>query len=173
MAYSARVDGRVGATLAIEPTDWNAFANNLRTFAPKLYTELRRELRQAGEFGVDDVKKTLEMPSPDGGPDDHRWRDMLAAATKVSLSFSPRTAGVSISTNSNQIPEAHRAIMRAYNKGAFRHPVFGDTDQWVQQRGRPYFGQVFEQMVFRLALDNVNRALGNATAALERYRSGS
>lgn len=163
--------GDDGLTLRLDTSDWQTLSRDLRTFAPELLLELRRELRSAGEIGVRAVRETLAQPSPDGGPDDGRYRQALAAAAKVSLSFSARSAGVSISTNNKQIPEAHQAIMRAYNKDSFRHPVFDNPAQWVEQRGRPYFGEVFEQMVINTALEHVNRALGNAMTALERHRN--
>jgi hypothetical protein len=157
-----------GIAIQIDSQEWYRLSRDLKQFDPKLMTALRKRLRNAGNFAVDQIRKTLGMPSPDGGPDAGKYRDMLAAATKVSISFSQKQAGAKVVTSGRSLPENHRALLKVYTKDSFRHPVFGDDTDWVTQRGRPYFGAAFEKDLVRVAQQEINDALEEASNYLRR-----
>lgn len=157
-----------GIGLQIDSQEWYRLSKDLKAYDPKLLTALRKRLRNAGNFAVEQIRKTLGLPSPDGGPDSGEFRDMLARATKVSISFSSKQAGVKIATSARGLPEDHKAVLKVYNKATFRHPVFGDDGNWVTQRGRPYFGEAFEKDLVRLAQQEINAAMNEASEYLRR-----
>lgn len=157
-----------GIAIQLDSAEWYHLSRALRAYDPKLLTALRKRLRNAGNFAVERIRDTLGMPSPDGGPDTGKYRDMLARATKVTVSFGQRSAGVKVTTSGRSLPEAHRGVLRVYNKDTFRHPVFGDRDDWVVQRGRPYFGEAFEKDLIRIARQEINDAMEEAAAYLRR-----
>lgn len=157
-----------GIALQLDSAEWYRISRDLRAYDPALLTALRKRLRSAGDYAVQKIKANLAMPSPDGGPDTGEMRDLLARATRVSISFSQRQAGVKITTSARSLPEQHRAVLKVYNKDDFRHPVFGDTDNWVNQRGRTYFTEAFEDDLVRLAQQEVTDAMNDALAAITR-----
>ena len=157
-----------GIALQLDSAEWYRISKELRAYDPALLTALRKRLRSAGDFAVERIKANLGLPSPDGGPDTGEMRDILARATRVSISFSQRQAGVKITTSGRGLPEQHRALLKVYNKTDFRHPVFGDTDNWVDQRGRTYFTEAFEGELIRLAQQEVTDAMNDALAAVSK-----
>lgn len=161
-----------GIGIQLDSGDWYLLVQQLKMFDPALVTALRKRLRSAGDFAVRDIQRTLRLPSPDGGPDTKALRDILAMSTKVSISFSRRQAGVSVKTSSNRLPPEHQPVMKTYNLDRFRHPVFGNDEAWVTQRGRPYFGSEFQQMFLSRARQEVYDAIADATATLERLYRG-
>ena len=154
--------------LQFDSGDWYQLTKTLRAYSPELVRSLRRRLRGVGQEAVDEIKNTLGLPSPDGGPDDGLYRQMLADATKVTVSFGRRSAGVGVRTSNRSLPEEHQPIMRAYNLRDFRHPVFGDREDWVAQKGRPYFDEKFMADVMARARAAADRAMTDAYAHLER-----
>jgi len=159
-----------GIGIQLDSRDWYELTRRLKLFDPELVKALRRRLRGVGSYAVESIRHELGLPSPDAGADTHKYRDMLAAATKVSISFSSRQAGLKVRTGNQSLPTEHQPIMKAYNLGSFRHPVFGDTDTWVTQKGRPYFGQDFQDAVFARARLEAERAIADANATLERLQ---
>jgi len=61
-------------------------------------------------------------------------RDAVARAHRVAIRASGRpTASVRIKVERNLMPADQRELPRYLNKGKWRHPVFGNTDVWVNQ----------------------------------------
>lgn len=148
----------------IDPSELNRFKLQTDRYGNKLTTALRKKVKVAGQIGVDAVKAKLELPSPDGGPDTHKERDKLAAATKLVLSFSAKSAGVKISTSLSKLSDAHKAIARAYNTEEFHRGVLGGG--YEIQRGRPYFGAAIEPAESKAMVDAINAALFEAAKTL-------
>lgn len=166
----AAPQGKGGIAVEVDSTEWYRLVRDLKKLddGKALVTALRKRLRNAGTWAVDRIRKNLDMPSPDGGPDAGDMRALLAAATKVTISFSAKQAGAKVSTTEARIPQEHRGILRVYNKANFRHPVFGDTDTWVTQRGRPFFAEAFEAELVNLTRQEINAAMAEAFAVLDR-----
>lgn len=162
----AVTDSPGGIGITLDSTEWWKVSTELKKYDPALLTALRKRLRNAGNFAVEEIRRTLGMPSPDGGPDTGEQRARLAAATKVTISFSRRQAGAKVVTSGSKLPPEHQGVLRVYNKETFRHPVFGDKDDWVQQRGRPYFGEAFTEAVVARARQEITDAMNDASAIL-------
>lgn len=157
-----------GIHVQIDSQEWYRLSRDLKAFDPRLMTALRKRIRNAGNFGVEQIKHTLGLPSPDEGKDSGKYRAMLAAATKVSMSFGQKRAGVKIATSNSRLPEAHKGLLKVYNLETFRHPVFGDDEDWVAQLGRPYFGGAFTTELLRIAQQEINDAMQEASEYLRR-----
>lgn len=158
--------GDQGFQVVIDPAEWFRFKQELDRFDPALAKALRKRIRNAGMIAAEQVKATLAMPSPGGGPDDGASRAALIAATRVSVSFAKRAAGAKITTGSSKLDAAHKGLLKVYNKKTFRHPVFGDRSNWVAQEGRPYFGTVIQKALDRALINEVQAALAEAAAAI-------
>lgn len=143
MPAPSRSSGSGDLTAGIDPAELSRLLKDVKAFNKELATATRKRLRTAGEAGVKDVQRHLRSgPSKQGK---HVLREGLAKGTKTSIRGGSKTAGVSIVTTGVKLSAAKQAMTRAYNKRSFRHPVGGNRDVWVNQRGRPYFGAVLDE----------------------------
>ena len=117
--------------------DFRRLAGKTSDLEPRLKRELRSAFRIAAELAADESRLTIDA----GGPSKTGLRLGIAAGIKVKL-MTGKTAGVRIVSGYSQLPENKRAMPRTMNKPTFRHPVFGNTDVYVEQTGRPFFGSV-------------------------------
>lgn len=95
----------------------------------ELRRELRPQLRASAAHIVDDMKNRASYSS------------RIPDAIGMGVSFSSRSGGITIRVNSKKAPHA-RVLERGNDgsrSGSFRHPVFGDMDDWVSQPTRPFF----------------------------------
>ena len=103
-----------------------------------LYRGLRKALREAAGPMVAGIRAQIDL-IPSSGKSTG-VRAALKAKTRASISTSARSAGVRIVTSPRRLPPGKRVLAKSLNKAAFRHPVFGNREEWVNQSGRPYFG---------------------------------
>jgi len=101
------------------------FIGEFEKFPKELRSEMRPMIRKVGSQAL------LATRSEAG------WSTKIPRATRLSISFSKRTAGASITTNKNLAPNA-RPMNNLGREGFFRHPVNKDKTVWVRQRARPY-----------------------------------
>lgn len=125
---------------------------------------LRRRIRAAGQIGVDAVKASLALPTPDGNTGGEA-RQKMADATTISVMFGERRAGVAIKTSGRLLGDEHRPILASYNLKRFRHPIYG-SDRWVEQQGRPFFGAEISKALRGPALKEIQAAFEDAAKAL-------
>ena len=94
-----------------------------------LRRELRPQLRAAAVHIVDDMK------------DRASYSTRIPNAIGMSVSFSAKRGGITIKVNSKKAP--HARVLERGNDGSrsntFRHPLFGNTEVWVDQNTRPFF----------------------------------
>lgn len=110
----------------------------------RLRSALRKRIRQAAQVAADDSKRTvLGAPGTRSRHPRHTGlRQGIADGIKVSVMTGAR-AGVTIRSTGAGLPADKRSLVLAYeSRKGWRHPVFGDTERWVTQLGRPYFGAV-------------------------------
>lgn len=177
-----------GVGIDLDPYQWAQFKQKADAVDKDIVIQLRRRLRDAGRIGVERVIKTLGMPSPDGGPDDGKSRAMLAAATKVTVSFRGKKGVVKIATSDRFLPAENKGLLKVYNLEKFRHPVFERADQlrrrreqsvvhkvfkstradWVEQKGNPYMGKEFMKAMRKETIVEINAALRDAVKKLEK-----
>jgi hypothetical protein len=166
------VESTGGFSVVIDPQQWYRLKQQLDAFDPELARALRRRIKNAGNTAADKVRQTLRLPPPTGGPDDTGGRDALAEATRVTVSFSKRSAGARIATGSGGLRTNHKGLLNVYNKKSFRHPVYPRKDEsrdewtWVTQEGRPYFGAVILKAMNQAVANEIYDAIDDALKAL-------
>lgn len=60
-------------------------------------------------------------------------REAIAAGVRLSNRKSGRFAGVTIRSSGSKLPPDQKTLPRAFNRGKWRHPVFGNRNVWVDQ----------------------------------------
>ncbi|GAB6898171.1 hypothetical protein [Kineosporia succinea] len=64
-------------------------------------------------------------------------RESIAKGVTRKITYSGFRTGVRVRVDGKYLPESQRALIRATNKGQWRHPVFGNTSAWVTQKITP------------------------------------
>lgn len=152
--------------------EWRRTAKALRAAPKELRANLRKQIVQAGQPVLDEVKaaaRSIPVTSSRGGGTKRRQtynalqagrrahaagrairpaavrasrspaglRDRVAAASKLQV----RARGIRFIVDSTNLPESQRTLPRHLDsQKGWRHPVFGNREDWVHQQGRPYFG---------------------------------
>lgn len=112
-----------------------------------LRKQLRPALREASSPIVADAKRRAS------------WSTRIPAAIRASTSLRSRKSRVSIVVDRHKAPHA-RPFENLGLPGVFRHPVFGNYDNWVSQKARPFlFPAVFSHV------DEVQAAIDRAVNA--------
>jgi len=157
------------AEFTVDTRDFRELFARSSQVEPKLRTALRRRIRDAAKGVAEDVKAEALQPGEGVGTKDgwtprlvrtkkgtrvrleRRYayaagrgrstglRRGIAAAVRVGILTGNARSGVRITTNA-PLAGAWQA------RRGWRHPVFGDRDAWVQQRGRPdyFYGTVWD-----------------------------
>lgn len=92
-------------------------------------------------------------------------REAIARGVRASLQQTASGATVKI-VASPRFLRSHAGFLKAYNLRKFRHPTFGDRDNWHDQEGNPYFNAALypqrDDIVRRLAaaMDQIAKELG-------------
>lgn len=143
------------AVVSVDASDFRKVLLATRDFDKKLYAALLKRLRLVGKDLIDAMQAELGSGEISGP---------IASGLKASISkgnVNAKGAGLRIRATSENLPDGKKVMLRAYNRAAFRHPVYGNTDVWVDQPGRPYFGKVIIEK--RAAVqDEVRLALAEA-----------
>ncbi len=134
----------------------------LKEVEPALARTTRRSLRRSGDEATAEMRGILAQPPPggtaraayEGGFTSRGSRDQASAALRTQVQTSKRREGV-------RIVGSREPFAKSYNKRSWRHPVFGNTDVWVEQEGRPYFGSVVAKHAPAMR-DAIERALVEA-----------
>jgi hypothetical protein len=127
-----------------------------KAFDKKLATNIRRELRKAGDVAINDMRGILGS-GPVGGA--------IGQGIRMQVSTSASKTGVRIVSTGSALAAEKKPLVKAFNKGTFRHPVYGHRDRWVSQSGRPYFGVVYKHRDEIMAA--VQKALDDAVEAIK------
>jgi hypothetical protein len=64
-------------------------------------------------------------------------RETVARSITITVSTSPRRAAVRIKAAAARMPPDQRRLPRRLNRGKWRHPVFGNKENWVTQTSEP------------------------------------
>lgn len=122
---------------------------------PGARTAARRAARKAVRPVIDDLRAAIR--STPGAAPDGDLRSSIAGAITVSVTGS----GVRIKVNGARLGK-RRALPGKIDEGQWRHPVFGNRNAWVSQRGQPWFGVTFDRhrtQIRRAVLDAVTDAV--------------
>ena len=151
--------GRAAAgpsAISVDAQDFRKVLLATQDFDKKLYAALRKRLRTLGRDLINDMQGELDASGP--------MTRAIAAGLKASISkgnANGKGAGLRIRATATKLPDGKKQMIKAYNKAAFRHPVFGDRNVWLEQPGRPYFGKVIIDKREAVA-DGVRLALAEA-----------
>ncbi|MFD0885757.1 HK97 gp10 family phage protein [Streptosporangium algeriense] len=105
--------------------------------------DLRRLVRDLGKLPAE-VRKELRPTLRKAGvrartraKGNASWSRRIPGAIRLQVSFAKRRPGVALRVDQQRAPHA-RALENLGKPGFFRHPFFGDREQWVSQRARPF-----------------------------------
>ena len=121
-------------------------------FSTALKAQYRRAVSRAAVYLVDAVHSNTG------------WSHKIPPATSASVSFSPVSAGVTVQVDDAQAPNA-APINHRDQGGTFRHPVFGNRENWVPQKAIPFMLQSYNQGVPLFVADMEKVAAATAAAA--------
>src|SRR5690606_4117003 len=143
--------------------EYRALSQALKGADRQLQRDLRRRIRQEGQPALTAVRAAaqgIEMtstPSAGGGRRSTGLRARLAAATRVSA----QATGVRIAVQENRVDPEYGNTLVQGSEGLkrWRHPVFGNTEKWVGQKGSPWFYPTLrrEGPAFRAAVERAMR----------------
>jgi hypothetical protein len=106
----------------------DALIADLGKMPAALGRELRPALRKAAQPILTDAKRRAS------------WSSRIPAAISIRSSLSQRNPGVRLVVDAGRAPHARPLEFGSQRNGTFvRHPVFGNRENWVQQRTRPFF----------------------------------
>lgn len=94
-----------------------------------LRRELRPRLRQAGDL----IRSEAQANAA--------WSSRIPGAIRMTVSFASKTGGIRIYVDSKKAPHARPyegAGRGGTSASSFRHPVFGNRNNWVAQPTRPF-----------------------------------
>jgi len=113
--------------------EWQATADALREVDETLSEKFKAALEKAARPTLEELRRAaLELPAHKGKHTGLRAR--IAAGVGVTT----QSKGVRITTS---MPPGQEELPRGEDNGlrGWRHPVFGNRDVWVQQRGGSWF----------------------------------
>jgi hypothetical protein len=147
----------------LEPRAFAQMLREVRGFDRALATATRKRLREAADPAVKAIRARIRGG---GFRTDVGLAKGLAAGTKLSIRTGQREPGVTITTTASKLPAGKAAMVHAFNKHTFRHPVGGNRDVWVNQRGRPYFGSTIAHHE-RSMREGMEQAIRDAAATIK------
>lgn len=128
----------------------------------ELLKRFRKDLRATARPLVVAVRASIrQIPSSQRYKADG-LRGLLSKATNLQVKTVGRQASVIIRVDGRKMPDRSKAV-QSYMEGErpyhrWRHPVFGNTEAWVQQPPQPYFYRVMDRAGPRARL-GVNKVI--------------
>src|SRR5947209_4575786 len=127
--------------LRVHDEDLKALARRLRQLedGKQLRKDLVRGLREAVKPAVDAAKASIRsMPTSGRRHAGPGLRAGVARAVTVQVRTSGRSAGVRVRARKTPgLRGFANAPKRLNRQAGWRHPVMGDREAWVSQRGKP------------------------------------
>lgn len=184
-----------GLSFDIETPDLRGLLAGLKDVEPKLATNLRRELRQSGDGIIAAQKsilagrpprvggstKKLRLITPRNGrrpyfafrttyqPGDTRvggvsnLRDQIAQGLRTRVATGKTRQSVEVRTGGPRNDGYNMA--RVWQSAQFRHPVFGDQNDWSTQFGQSYFFAPITAELRELMRGRIQQSIDDALAA--------
>ncbi|WP_406527386.1 hypothetical protein [Streptomyces sp. I8-5] len=127
---------RAGVSIVAGP-EWDLVAAQLREADPAMPGNLRDALRKAADPIAEDTRRAA-LALPARGRKHSGLRGRVAAGVRVQPSTA-QDIGIRFTTSMADPQEAE--LPRGLDNGirGWRHPVFGNSDNWVHQRGGSWF----------------------------------
>lgn len=127
----------------------------------ELRKQLRKDIREAGKPVVVKMRKNARGIS--GAPKE--WKKKAAQRTSLKMNTTKRKAGIRIITTK---PPKETPIGRYMNRGKWRHPVFGNRNNWVEQRVNPNWFDAPAKQSHRVMVTKVANALQKVVEQIAR-----
>jgi hypothetical protein len=139
----------------IDPTDFAKRVREISQVDPEFKKSIKKRLKTAAEPVVQEVKRAaLVIPAKGGDAEASRkkkgenlgLRASLANATIADVNPTKKGAILKIRVSTSKFMSASgrpRTIpyyMEGRRKRAWRHPVFGNRENWVAQQPHPFLG---------------------------------
>jgi hypothetical protein len=136
--------GQAGAVeLHVQSADLQKLFVELKAMQGSLQVELRRGIREAAIPAVRAVQASAS------------WSSRIPGAVKAQPFFTAKRAGARIVVDAKQAPEA-APLDNHGQSGPFRHMVFGNRNNWVDQPARPFFeGKIERSVEVEMAMRSV------------------
>jgi len=104
----------------------------------RLRRQLAKELRRAVAPAVAEAKGRIMSMGSAGLPHEGEpLRNAIARQVKAEARLAGKTVGVRVRVSTRGMPRGFRQAPRRTNRDGWRHPVFGNREVWVGQRGKP------------------------------------
>ncbi|HET7329155.1 MAG TPA: hypothetical protein VFJ14_17930 [Nocardioidaceae bacterium] len=125
----------------------HAVAAKLRAAGPQgkeLRRGMRRAIQETAQPLVEDVKRRA-LAIPTSGTKSTGLRAAIARATKLEIRASGSADHVSITVRGSLMPPGKSTLPPAMDGTTrWRHPVYGNANNWVSQDSHPYFTPAVE-----------------------------
>lgn len=157
-----------GIHLSVDQTQMQQVYAALKTEADgkKLRTQLTKELKAVIKPAQEKAQRNIQaMPSQDAKYGD--MRESISAAIKISVRTTGRNTGVMVVANKGKYPRKFNNAAAQFNRAGWRHPVFGNTQVWVTQVGKPgYFDSIMgDKPEYLEAVRSCLQAMADSIAA--------
>lgn len=137
------------AGLRVTGKDLKTIGKELRGQDNKaIRSRFRRELRAAAKPMVPAVRSSIAAIPVKGTSGSTGLRRRLSKAVTLRVKTVGRNAQVSILMSTAKMPD-HQKALPAYMEGTkspWRHPLFGNDDDWKEQPAHPYFFPVVRKL---------------------------
>jgi hypothetical protein len=141
--------------IEIDPTDFAKVVKEISAVDPNFKKAIKKRLKTAAEPVVEEVKRAaLAIPAKNGDATATRkkrgenlgLRASLANATISDINPTKKGAILKIRVSTTKFisasgrPRTIPYYMEGRRKRAWRHPVFGNRENWVEQKPHPFLG---------------------------------
>lgn len=143
----ARRDLRKNLRAAADPAIAAVRAEVTGPTPPKADQRTARQIKRGAALARLGLGRNQQRTSAAASRNRNIVRSALAAGVTASIRtgrVSKKTGdvtreGIRITATKKRLPAGSQPMLYLYGRDKFRHPVFGDTDTWVNQRGKPWF----------------------------------
>jgi len=94
-------------------------------------------------------------------------RKTIAQSLRTKITYSGRTQGVRIRVDPTKLGRAGRKLPKNIDKGQWRHPVFGDRENWVVQTVKPGWFTGVAQRYQAQARSDIMQAMARSLKKIE------
>ena len=139
--------------VSIDVSSFKRFAKDMKVAEVEIKTQLRRELKAAGELVAQDARARAGFSS--------------RIPQRIKVGVAGNTVRVYV-LPLKAVPHRgeERALEHGGKEGTFRHPVNKDRTKWGNQAARPYLGPAFDGVGLPAAVAGAERAVDKALRAI-------
>lgn len=148
----------------VDTSDFQRLAAQAARFSPELAKQMRNELRAAARLATRAVQREIKA-WPTHGVKHTGLRSKVAAGVTSTVQASTRDYKLYIRQTGRALDAKQQRLPRHIDKGAWRHPVYGNRKVWVAQRGHPYYVSTIRKEWPRV-LEHASQALNKAARSV-------